>query len=148
MALEGTGSGAGLLDLTRESDDTSLGAELLDDITPGAKKRPKTVTDSGIGTGVAALAEPRGRAVAAPVMVEALDPSAVAFGAMALGAALVLLVMGIVLASAIMGTRPALVTSIMTLTSGDKLLYVIFGIGFAIAAVFGIVGLLVGKSSR
>lgn len=32
---EGTGSGSGLLDLTRESDDTSLGAELLDEIYPG-----------------------------------------------------------------------------------------------------------------
>ncbi len=35
VALEGTGSGSGLLDLTRESDDTSLGAELLDEIYPG-----------------------------------------------------------------------------------------------------------------
>ncbi len=33
--LEGVGSGSGLLDLTRESDDTSLGAELLDEIYPG-----------------------------------------------------------------------------------------------------------------
>src|SRR5262249_7041450 len=33
--LEGIGSGSGLLDLTRESDDTSLGAELLDEIGPG-----------------------------------------------------------------------------------------------------------------
>src|SRR5260221_3224054 len=32
--LEGVGSGSGLLDLTRESDDTSLGAELLDEISP------------------------------------------------------------------------------------------------------------------
>ncbi len=35
VALEGSGSGSGLLDLTRESDDTSLGAELLDEIYPG-----------------------------------------------------------------------------------------------------------------
>ena len=36
LALESVGSGSGLLDLTRESDDTSLGAELLDEIYPGA----------------------------------------------------------------------------------------------------------------
>ena len=36
MALESVGSGSGLLDLTREADDTSLGAELLDEIYPGA----------------------------------------------------------------------------------------------------------------
>src|SRR5207249_6351079 len=35
--LEGVGSGSGLLDLTRESDDTSLGAELLDEIGPDRK---------------------------------------------------------------------------------------------------------------
>lgn len=35
VTLEGTGSGSGLLDLTREADDTSLGAELLDEIYPG-----------------------------------------------------------------------------------------------------------------
>jgi len=35
LALESVGSGSGLLDLPRESDDTSLGAELLDEIYPG-----------------------------------------------------------------------------------------------------------------
>ncbi|MFA7235511.1 MAG: hypothetical protein WC058_01490, partial [Phycisphaeraceae bacterium] len=34
LALESVGSGSGLLDLTRESDDTSLGAELLEEIYP------------------------------------------------------------------------------------------------------------------
>ncbi len=34
VTLESVGSGSGLLDLTRESDDTSLGAELLDEIYP------------------------------------------------------------------------------------------------------------------
>ncbi len=33
LGVEGAGSGSGILDLTRESDDTSLGAELLDEIT-------------------------------------------------------------------------------------------------------------------
>ena len=36
LGIEGIGSsGSGLLDLTRESDDTSLGADLLDEIYPG-----------------------------------------------------------------------------------------------------------------
>ncbi len=35
LGLEGSGSGSGILDLTRESDDTSLGAELLDEIYSG-----------------------------------------------------------------------------------------------------------------
>ena len=35
LGVEGVGSGSGILDLTRESDDTSLGAELLDEIYSG-----------------------------------------------------------------------------------------------------------------
>jgi len=35
MALEGSGSGSGIMDLARESDDTSLGQELLDEIYTG-----------------------------------------------------------------------------------------------------------------
>ncbi|MFH0980227.1 MAG: hypothetical protein V2A79_01645 [Planctomycetota bacterium] len=38
LGIEGVGSGSGLLDLTRESDDTSLGAELLDEIYPGEQE--------------------------------------------------------------------------------------------------------------
>jgi len=41
--LEGVGSGSGLLDLTRESDDTSLGAELLDEIYPGDETGTGTI---------------------------------------------------------------------------------------------------------
>ncbi len=41
--LEGVGSGSGLLDLTREKDDTSLGAELLDEIYPGDESGTGTV---------------------------------------------------------------------------------------------------------
>src|SRR3954468_20455169 len=37
--LEGVGSGSGLLDLTRESDDTSLGA-VFDELTPGSRRTP------------------------------------------------------------------------------------------------------------
>jgi hypothetical protein len=35
LGIDGTGSGSGILDLTRESDDTSLGAELLEEIYSG-----------------------------------------------------------------------------------------------------------------
>jgi len=40
LGIEGIGSGSGLLDLTRESDDTSLGADLLDEIYPGEEASP------------------------------------------------------------------------------------------------------------
>src|SRR5207248_2900072 len=65
LNLEGVGSGSGLLDLTRESDDTSLGAELLDEISPG--KRPVSPPDTGAMTAVGGsgvgLEAPRGGVV-------------------------------------------------------------------------------------
>ena len=51
LSLESVGSGSGLLDLTRESDDTSLGAELLDEIYPGGTNAGEgSMAASGIGS--------------------------------------------------------------------------------------------------
>src|SRR5436190_4482753 len=89
VSLESVGSGSGLLDLTRESDDTSLGAELLDEIAPGTGSKAGSRGPGGSGTragtglagtraGGTAVAEPAitgGRAGAAgPVMYETPDP--------------------------------------------------------------------------
>lgn len=43
LALESVGSGSGLLDLTRETDDTSLGAELLDEIYPSSNTESQDI---------------------------------------------------------------------------------------------------------
>jgi len=53
LALESVASGSGLLDLTRESDDTSLGAELLDEIYPGSEEGGGEGEETGAGTGFA-----------------------------------------------------------------------------------------------
>ncbi len=50
LALESVGSGSGLLDLTRESDDTSLGAELLDEIYPTGTAAGDTASGSQMDT--------------------------------------------------------------------------------------------------
>jgi excisionase family DNA binding protein len=50
LSLESVGSGSGLLDLTRESDDTSLGAELLDETYPGGTNAGEGSLASGIGS--------------------------------------------------------------------------------------------------
>jgi hypothetical protein len=57
LNLESVGSGSGLLDLTREADDTSLGAvELLDDIAPAGETAPGGTVGGTIGGSVAGSA--------------------------------------------------------------------------------------------
>ena len=147
--LEGVGSGSGLLDLTRESDDTSLGAELLDEITPGgsmagtaagARRGTVVSADSGI-----AMDAPRtgGRsAITQPVYVEAPDALAPAMGWLALFGAAVLIFGLFVLLNAVAGVRPSVITK-MSGPQGNGMMYLI--IAFGGAAVFFVIGLIVGK---
>jgi hypothetical protein len=146
--LEGVGSGSGLLDLTRESDDTSLGAELLDEIAPGAaKKGGRRATDSGIAAGQ--VDEGRGRVITPPItFAEAPDPSAPAFAGMAFGAALFSLVGCLVVACATLGTRPAVVDMIAGKPGDHRPIWMILAFGLVPAIVFGIIGLVAGKSVR
>lgn len=90
------GSGSGLLDLTRESDDTSLG-EVLD----------KIEMDSGVAPIIeeapaAALAEP-----AAPAVVEAPDPTAGLFSGLVIGSAGAAMVLAAVSLAAMDRSVPA-----------------------------------------
>lgn len=150
VTLEGVGSGSGLLDLTRESDDTSLGAELLDEISPGASRRGSAAGETGVvGAGSAAgrsgIAVARGRAAAgAPVYVESADPSATAFGATALAGVVMCLLGTVALFSAIRGTRPGLLESVGNLT-GWSFLFIAGG-GLGLAVVFFIFGLILGRA--
>ncbi len=152
--LEGVGSGSGLLDLTRESDDTSLGAELLDEIAPGGTKRgSKAGTGAAAGTGAGGSAAGgtapgipavgRGRAVGAPIYVEAPDSLAPAFGGAALATAIAILFGGFALMSAVLGTRPPLLESVKQMS-----VLVLTGIGLGAAVLFAIIGAVIGKSVR
>lgn len=142
--LEGVGSGSGLLDLTRESDDTSLGAELLDEIAPGSKAAKRgRAADSGIAA--AAGADDRRIVTPPPVYVEAPDPLAPALGGAALAAALFALIGGLVVTAAVLGSRPAMIDMIAGKPTDNRSIWIIFGIGAGAAIVFGIVGLVAGK---
>jgi len=158
--IEGVGSGSGLLDLTRESDDTSLGAELLDEISPGgssgSRKGITGISGTGIGatgaggtavggsaagaTGISASVG-RGRAVSGtPIYVEARDPSSDFFGGMCLAAAVFLLCTGLVLVSAVLGTKPEALDAVRV----QPTVYTA-GAGIVVALVLGFLGFLVGK---
>jgi hypothetical protein len=146
MALEGVGSGSGLLDLTRESDDTSLGA-VLDEITPagggrGGRGGSMGATDSGL---VSFEDEPvtTTRVSSAPSYVEKADPLAPAFGAMALAGFVVMMFATFVLITKLVGTTPDILGWFHGHESSQFM--VALGIGLGIAILFGVVGMIAGR---
>jgi hypothetical protein len=143
--LEGVGSGSGLLDLTREKDDTSLGAELLDEISPGGSGTARVPGGSGSGTGVAVASSAgmAGRRIGAPMYIEAADAMAPAMGGMALGASLFALLGVIAVFSGAMGTKPELLGRF-----SDMSFLVLAGIGAGLAFVGFIIGMIVGKAVK
>jgi hypothetical protein len=152
MASEGVGSGSGLLDLTRESDDTSLGAELLDEITPGGTAAGKRVPgDTAVGSSQK-MVEIRGslssssgapsRAQAAPSYEEQADPMAPAFGAAALGASLVVIFGAYALVTGVLDTGPEIHKNV-----GQFGFLGVAGGGLAVTLIFFVVGLIIGKTT-
>jgi hypothetical protein len=147
LNLEGIGSGSGLLDLTRESDETSLGAELLDEISPSGKgSRPLAPPDTGSMAGIK-LDAPRGgvvRGTTGVVTVDAPDAWAGAFGAMSLGMGLFVLFALFVLASGVVGVQP---DAIKYFDGKDNALLMIAGIGGLIAVLFLAFGKAISMST-
>lgn len=164
LSLEGVGSGSGLLDLTRESDDTSLGAELLDEIYPGGGGGD-TKGESGIGSasgifetsagshagdtsgpsGLENLSTPAATTPIVIAEVEGSDPSSAAFGGMALAGILISLVTGIIALSFFQGFTPNWVQMI-TQSSTNVL---IFGGALAVVSIlFAFFGMFMGRAAR
>lgn len=142
ISLEGTGSGSGLLDLTREADDTSLGAELLEEIYPTGP--------SVESADVVSVPEPESAVGAPPMMgggagqvIEAADPSAAAFTGMAVVGVLAALFLGLVITAVSQDVWPDFLKS---LAEGNNP-YLLGGGLVAVMAVFGVIGLLVGRST-
>lgn len=166
LALESVGSGSGLLDLTRESDDTSLGAELLDEIYPGEGSDAKMgdsagatatgsvgssgVFDTSIGTqsGASGLEHITEVGTApAPVMMssgggsdEPYDPVNSGWVGAMCAAAAAILVIGIISSlSAAVAAPDALTVAI----AGNVPMYL--GIFAGATVVFAVIGLVIGK---
>jgi hypothetical protein len=167
LALESVGSGSGLLDLTRESDDTSLGAELLDEIYPGGSEgsdaKIETATgSSGVFDGAATI-EPTASGlenlqqteasmmaggstyVEVPVS-EPADPSGsgLATGGM-IGAMVSLIITLIVIVSAISDV-PNQITH--TIGNTPSTLWTYTGILLVVSIILLIAGFFVGKTQE
>lgn len=145
MNLESFGSGSGLMDLTRESDDTSLGAEgLLDDLYAGDEGAAGgAVGESGLFEGASAASSlvDDDAPVAAAGVAEALDPK---WSGLAGGMSI-----GVVVAAALgigfvmmgkMGAAPAQVAIMMgdmTVIAGMGAMLVIVLIGAGLGFFLG-----------
>lgn len=173
LALESVGSGSGLLDLTRESDDTSLGAELLDEIYPGAGDTgggsvamESAVGSSGVFDGAISMetgvSGPSGlenlSAPSAPAATqqttttptrfdaEEYDPGGSGFGAgMLFGVIAAAVVSLLVLIPAIAGVDGVVLQKLDPINSPNNL-YILAGALLGVSIVFGAIGGLVGKS--
>ncbi len=136
VSIEGVGSGSGLLDLTRESDDTSLG-EVIDNIDldePAEEEEPA----APVG-----YEQPGAEPQTAVVAVEAreiMDASTGLFSGLVVGAALIALLLGALTLAVGAGVVPGYISMMKT-----NVLFVLIG-ALVLIAVFGVLGLLIGKS--
>lgn len=144
MSLEGVTSGSGLLDLTRESDDTSLGAEVLDhiDMEEGLGSSITDVPDTapGTGYGVEPVAAPV-QVVAAPAPIEQVDAASGLFGGVVVGCALVFAVLGAVVLAAAQNIVP----DYLTLMKQD--LKIVLGGAAVVIVLCAVIGFAVGKAA-
>ncbi len=160
IALDGVGSGSGLLDLTRESDDTSLGAEVLDHIDMEGSTIGSTI-GSAIGTGLSSgLGSTIGSGVGEaetdrsmetfstsapsaaqmPTFVEAMDPSSGFFSGLLVGATIMILLATAATVSALFDT----VSGLLEMLQNN--LVIVLVVMVIVTILSGVVGLLLGKA--
>jgi len=170
LVLESVGSGSGLLDLTRESDDTSLGAELLDEIYPGGgegsdEKMESAAGSSGVFDGAITMEssasglenmapgseEPVGEAVstAGTTVVVSGEPDDPAGSDMTTGfmlGTLAAIVIGLLVAIPAIVGAPSAVTRFMVANGEPTMYYIVMGGLLVACLVLGVIGFVVGKA--
>jgi hypothetical protein len=118
VSLDSGSSGSGLLDLTREADDTSLGAELLEEIYPGSDEN---AVETQLPTGLDVASEVETMAQADiqvtqladyTTTVEVTDPTSGAYGATLIIPFLILLYLTLVLAAGVENIQPGFMVAI------------------------------------
>jgi len=150
MELDSGSSGSGLLDLSREADDTSLGAELLEEIYPGSDEEaletqlptqldmPSTSETTGIGELRASMP----MAVYAQAE-EVYDPTSAVFGVMLIVPFVVLVYLAFVTSASIADVQPKLLQII------DPVIWYVVGGAMVLALGIGLVGnFIAGKQGQ
>jgi len=141
MTMDGVGSGSGLLDLTRESDDTSLGAEVLGhiDMDEGVDTGLSGSVAGQPGIGVPPSPVPTPVVVAAPA--DEMDAASGLFGGIVIGCTLIFIVIGAVVLAA---SRHALPPYLKSMRNQVGL---VVGAAVAIIVIVAIIGMVIGKSA-
>jgi hypothetical protein len=149
LSLETVGSGSGLLDLTRENDDSLSGAALIEDAFSNDDDVNLPANASGLFDAAGAesggnvIAAPMGGMTMMPMMVESYDGAWSGLGVGLLIGAFASLVMtmiiGVVMAT---GTVPALAT----IFTGSMLLWA--GGLLGLTLICGVVGFLIGRATE
>jgi hypothetical protein len=158
LGLDGSGAGSGLLDLTRESDDTSLGAELLEGIDMGggdvsAEETPP-IAEAAVAAEAAEEGEPEAvlseadvdmesAVAAAPVAVQVVGAPVIespAFTGLLIAAAVVLTLAGALSVAAGMNVWPGYLDVL-----ADHFLYFIGGT-IVTGGLFALIGWFMGRT--
>ncbi len=147
LSLDAVGSGSGLLDLTRESDDTSLGAELLEEVYSGEQNIEIPANASGLfeaaGTETGEQEPMEAAAMSVPMLVESYDGTGSGLGVgLMIGALAALICVAIVAIVGVTGATPGLA---MKFASN---LWAWFGGLLAVTVILGLVGVFIGKASQ
>ncbi len=150
IAMETASSGSGLLDLTREVDDTSLGQDLLEGV--GAREG-STAAGSGAGATAAetesgplfesapAEAEAGGAPALMAAFAEPFDgPGSGLTGGLALG---MIAVLGLTLTLTIFGLQSATGGKLVTMIGGNPMMW--WGIAAGAVLVCGVIGWMLGR---
>ena len=147
LSLEAVGSGSGLLDLTRESDDTSLGAELLEEVYSSEDNIEIPANASGLfeaaGSEASADEMRRGPGVAMPMMIEVYDGGGSGLGAgLLIGAMAAMICVAVMAFVGVSGATPGLATMF-----AENLWMYVGGLA-GLTVIAGLVGLFLGKASE
>jgi len=144
-------SGSGLLDLTREADDTSLGAELLEEIYPGGEEGGESQVPTQMNLDVPVPVETGGQGMElqpAPLAEYAVaggtfDPSSSSYGVMMLVPLLLMAYLGFVAAASLTDVRPKVLETI-----AGSIWYVVGG-GAGLALLIFVIGsVLAGQAAK
>jgi hypothetical protein len=148
MNLEGVGSGSGLLDLTRENDDTSLGAEVLDHIDMDDSMVARNLADEAEETRYPAADSfgPEAPAPAPQVVLaepaEQIDGPTGLFSGLIIGCAL----MGVLLMMVMFAAAGEFIPAYLNFLGSNLL--IVLGAAVGLLLICAVLGYVAGKSQQ